>query len=103
MSIIMLITCNQKKDMQTEWPEMNVSKKETMEWFANAKFGMFIHWGISPTPLVGETSYISQVFRSNPLYRSRPVRSCSGDWPGRFAQSLLMYLFACSDILFSRH
>ncbi len=33
-----------------EWLEMNASKAETMEMFKDAKFGMFIHWGLYSTP-----------------------------------------------------
>lgn len=33
-----------------EWEEMNKSKQETMDWFQDAKFGMFIHWGIYSIP-----------------------------------------------------
>lgn len=29
-----------------EWKQMNESKTETMEWFQDAKYGMFIHWGL---------------------------------------------------------
>ena len=35
-----------------EWQEMNQSepKTQTMEWFQDAKFGMFIHWGLYSIP-----------------------------------------------------
>lgn len=35
-----------------EWQEMNQSKskQKTMDWFQEAKFGMFIHWGIYSIP-----------------------------------------------------
>lgn len=33
-----------------EWERMNASKAETMEWFKDAKFGMFIHWGLYSIP-----------------------------------------------------
>ena len=33
-----------------EWKAMNASKAETMEWFKDAKFGMFIHWGLYSIP-----------------------------------------------------
>ena len=32
------------------WAEMNASKKESFEWFNEAKFGMFIHWGLYSIP-----------------------------------------------------
>ncbi|MCP4312445.1 MAG: alpha-L-fucosidase [Bacteroidetes bacterium] len=32
------------------WTEMNASKKESFEWFNEAKFGMFIHWGLYSIP-----------------------------------------------------
>ena len=33
-----------------EWTAMNASKAETMEWFKDSKFGMFIHWGLYSIP-----------------------------------------------------
>jgi alpha-L-fucosidase len=33
-----------------EWSKMNQSKQETMDWFQDAKFGMFIHWGLYSIP-----------------------------------------------------
>ena len=33
-----------------EWTEMNQSKQETKEWFRDAKYGMFIHWGLYSIP-----------------------------------------------------
>ncbi len=33
-----------------EWKQMNQSKEETKEWFRDAKFGMFIHWGLYAIP-----------------------------------------------------
>ena len=38
-------------DVHTEeWLEMNASKAQTMEWFKDSKFGMFIHWGLYSIP-----------------------------------------------------
>lgn len=33
-----------------EWKELNASKSETLDWFQDAKFGMFIHWGLFSIP-----------------------------------------------------
>ena len=33
-----------------EWEKMHRSKSETMQWFAGAKYGLFIHWGIYAVP-----------------------------------------------------
>ncbi|MFO7725559.1 MAG: alpha-L-fucosidase [Oceanipulchritudo sp.] len=33
-----------------EWRAMNAAKAETIEWFQDAKFGMFIHWGLYSIP-----------------------------------------------------
>lgn len=33
-----------------EWEKMNNSKEETKEWFRDAKYGMFIHWGLYSIP-----------------------------------------------------
>ena len=32
------------------WTEMNASKTESLKWFNEAKFGMFIHWGLYSIP-----------------------------------------------------
>ena len=32
------------------WTGMNASQKESLEWFNEAKFGMFIHWGLYSIP-----------------------------------------------------
>lgn len=33
-----------------EWKAMNASKADTMKWFMDSKFGMFIHWGLYSIP-----------------------------------------------------
>lgn len=33
-----------------EWKALNATKAETLEWFQDAKFGMFIHWGLYAIP-----------------------------------------------------
>ncbi len=33
-----------------EWKAMNSSKADTIEWFKQSKFGMFIHWGLYSIP-----------------------------------------------------
>ncbi|MCK9640025.1 MAG: alpha-L-fucosidase [Prolixibacteraceae bacterium] len=33
-----------------EWKEMTASKKATFDWFNDAKYGMFIHWGLYSIP-----------------------------------------------------
>lgn len=33
-----------------EWQEMNQSKEKTKEWLNDAKYGMFIHWGLYSIP-----------------------------------------------------
>ena len=34
----------------TEWEKMNESKNATFDWFKDAKYGMFIHWGLYSIP-----------------------------------------------------
>lgn len=64
MKQIVLILCmitlfgsscvNQGKDdiqkMDKEWTKLNAAKKESLKEFDDAKFGMFIHWGIYSIP-----------------------------------------------------
>ena len=33
-----------------EWENMNQSKQQTIDWFRDAKYGMFIHWGLYSIP-----------------------------------------------------
>ncbi|HET6558990.1 MAG TPA: alpha-L-fucosidase [Prolixibacteraceae bacterium] len=33
-----------------QWAKMNQSKQETIEWFKDATYGMFIHWGLYSIP-----------------------------------------------------
>ncbi len=46
--------CQRKEQFPTthvdEWRQMNASKKPTFDWFKDAKFGMFIHWGLYSIP-----------------------------------------------------
>ncbi|MDX9882119.1 MAG: alpha-L-fucosidase [Prolixibacteraceae bacterium] len=37
-------------ELKSEWSKMNAQKEESREWFTNAKYGMFIHWGIYSIP-----------------------------------------------------
>jgi len=34
----------------SDWPETKEHKDARMQWFRDAKFGMFIHWGIYSVP-----------------------------------------------------
>lgn len=38
------------KEHAVEWKRMNASKKATFDWFRDAKYGMFIHWGLYSIP-----------------------------------------------------
>jgi len=38
------------KEHAVEWKKMNASKKATFDWFRDAKYGMFIHWGLYSIP-----------------------------------------------------
>ena len=33
-----------------EWRKMNAEKSVTFDWFKDARFGMFIHWGLYSVP-----------------------------------------------------
>lgn len=39
-----------KKNTPKSWEEMNASKHNALEWFNDAKYGMFIHWGLYSIP-----------------------------------------------------
>jgi len=38
------------KNHVADWEKMNASKKPTFDWFKDAKYGMFIHWGLYSLP-----------------------------------------------------
>ena len=46
--ITMIAACKTKKPLS--WEEMNASKEEAKEAFNDAKYGMFIHWGLYSIP-----------------------------------------------------
>jgi len=53
--ISLTLSCKTEKkvnidELRTEWEQMNLTKQETLDWFQEAKYGMFIHWGISSIP-----------------------------------------------------
>lgn len=55
LTALLLVSCNQNNTDPTtgneaEWQKMNASKDKSREWFNEAKFGMFIHWGIYSIP-----------------------------------------------------
>lgn len=44
--------CNTQEptDLVEKWSKMHSAKQENLEWFTDAKFGMFIHWGLYSIP-----------------------------------------------------
>ena len=46
--ILVCVSCNTKKSLT--WDEMNASKSVAKEAFNDAKYGMFIHWGLYAIP-----------------------------------------------------
>jgi len=54
LCLVVLITNGQKEQFPTthveEWKKMTASKKATFDWFKDAKYGMFIHWGLYSIP-----------------------------------------------------
>ena len=55
LSLVFAISCNTgsksgKAESDLGWEEMNTSKSDAKEAFKDAKYGMFIHWGIYSIP-----------------------------------------------------
>ena len=55
MIYLLILSCNPVKentslDMEADWQKMNAMKRESLEWFTSAKYGMFIHWGLYSIP-----------------------------------------------------
>lgn len=48
MVLVVLVSCKSSKSLTYE--QMNASKKESAEAFNDAKYGMFIHWGLYAIP-----------------------------------------------------
>jgi len=40
----------QAEDVPKNWEKMNSSKQKSLNWFNDAKYGMFIHWGLYSIP-----------------------------------------------------
>ena len=40
----------------------SLEKHETPEWFKNAKFGIFIHWGVYSVPAFGNEWYSRNMY-----------------------------------------
>ena len=48
----------------------SLCKHKTPEWYKNAKFGIFIHWGIYSVPAFGNEWYSREMYdKSKPAYR----------------------------------
>ena len=47
--LLLIVSCSQKKGKNKY--EYKISKDEQMEWWRDAKFGMFIHWGLYAVPV----------------------------------------------------
>lgn len=50
ISIILLLNSFLSYSQKKIWEETKAEKKERMAWWTNARFGMFIHWGLYAQP-----------------------------------------------------
>ena len=48
--LLPILVFSQNIDYDAEWQKMHDSKKAALEQFNEAKFGMFIHWGVYSVP-----------------------------------------------------
>jgi alpha-L-fucosidase len=64
LAVIMVLTAN-ASDVPTVVPETTAHRNRRMEWFNEARFGMFIHWGVYSVP-AGQ-------------WQGKPARS-GGEW-----------------------
>ncbi len=81
----LLVTCDQKRDdKQVAKASFETSKRyednwesikqyEIPEWFANSKFGIFIHWGVYSVPAYGSEWY------PRLMYQEQEVKNANGE------------------------
>ena len=55
-------TANAQQRFQANWESLN--KYQTPEWFRDAKFGVFIHWGVYSVPAFGSEWYPRNMYDS---------------------------------------
>ena len=70
-TFFILITCSSvsaQQLFQANWPSLN--KYEVPEWFRDAKFGIFIHWGVYSVPAFGSEWYPRNMYlKGTPEYK----------------------------------
>mgnify|MGYP000101536544 FL=1 len=50
LSVLLLFTSLVSFSQKKIWDETKAEKKERMAWWTDARFGMFIHWGLYAQP-----------------------------------------------------
>ncbi|MEO7766458.1 MAG: alpha-L-fucosidase, partial [Ferruginibacter sp.] len=54
---------NAQERYQPTWESLK--KYETPDWFRDAKFGIFIHWGVYSVPAFGSEWYPREMYRKD--------------------------------------
>ena len=49
--IFIVFSCTNKEKYEAKWDSLD--KRPTPQWFKDAKFGIFIHWGLYSVPAWG--------------------------------------------------
>ena len=60
-SLLFTINIQAQEKYQANWESL--SKYKTPEWFRDAKFGIFIHWGVYSVPAFGSEWYPRQMYQ----------------------------------------
>ena len=61
--LLTILSCQQiiaQERYQATWESLK--KYETPEWFKDAKFGIFIHWGVYSVPAFGSEWYPREMY-----------------------------------------
>lgn len=54
-------TTGQRPKFEADWNSLN--SRQSPSWFADAKFGIFIHWGVYSVPAICDTSTYSEWYQ----------------------------------------
>jgi alpha-L-fucosidase len=81
LTIILTSSCKSPQTAQNYLNESQQQKDERMAWWRDARFGMFIHWGLYAIP-AGE-------YKGQKKCNARQIKEAEGDnWQNHLSQRL---------------
>lgn len=81
--LLTLISCAQNS--MTNEEELNLEEEQRMDWWREAKFGMFIHWGLYAVPANSSEWHMRSMKKSIEEYsryakQFNPIKFNAGEW-----------------------